>query len=134
MKLTVVIGLPASGKTTYLKRFKRTLKFDDVYSSVERHEGVFGAVKAGRDCIVADIQFCRDSVLSMFLDNVRNAAWEAGTRLKIELVFFANDAAACVFNAKRRARPSLKDELAKIEVLSATYRPPLMLPVSISNH
>lgn len=111
MRVTLVAGLPASGKTTMLRGLASdgAVCVDDISD--------LGALPAQRVpwFAVSDVNFCRPGVRAA-------AEAEIGRRygaVEVEWVFFANDPRQCLVNAA--ARNDGRDVAADIHVLSRVY-------------
>lgn len=113
--LTVVVGLPGSGKSHLLAAYPvanpAALVVDD-YHAAPRHDSpavedgraypeLVAALRAGRDALVADIAFTDHAARAEF---ARVLGAEPGVEL--EWVFFENDLPACLANIARRDRAS----------------------------
>jgi hypothetical protein len=139
--LTVVVGLPGSGKSRLLDRLRAAcpgVVADDYHAAAHggspevtdsRHyPALIAALRAGLDFYVADIAFT-DSGRRLELDRVVRAD-VAG--VVIEWVFFANDLGACLANVRRRGRESRAEEEEMAQWLAPRYFVPqhaTVLPV-----
>jgi hypothetical protein len=145
--LTVLIGLPGSGKTTYIdNHFKDVRIFDDFQKDAKDNSSVFEKsrnylplVKAfidGKDCVIADIAFCDPKNLTIVAESLKEIADVFELNIKVDYLFFKNDPQKCKINATDRGRFKHPDELKKIDELSKIYRIPsgaTTLPVLIKN-
>jgi hypothetical protein len=132
-KVTIVIGLPGSGKSEHLKpaRQRGEPLFDDFHREAINNSHAFeksthrdslkAALVAGKDCVIADIVYCRSGNLNEARSGINRISREIGTTVTIELLFFANDPAACKANVLRRNRAGLAKELAMIDELTGVY-------------
>ncbi|MBN9521509.1 AAA family ATPase [bacterium] len=113
--LTVVVGLPGSGKSRVLDAVREACSgvvADDYHAGAldgspavtmaPEYPALVRALRAGRDCAVADIAFT-DTGRRLELERVFRAD-VAG--VVIRWVFFANDLEACLANVRRRGRHS----------------------------
>jgi len=132
-KLIIVIGLPGSGKTEYLKKLKAEKKVSAFYDDFQhkaykkdhdprlsRHFGpLIAKLKAGQNIAISDILGTQEPYLDLLLNSVVAIL----PAQKIELHYFNNDPEACRINVVRRARPkeTLEKELKFIEKNSPTY-------------
>jgi hypothetical protein len=133
-KLIVVIGLPGSGKSHYLKELRDKGVLDwicedfhaDAYRNSEhvvdsRHLApLVENLQHGLVCGVADIAFCNPVRLQEFLDEIRARVPGA----EIEFHCFKNDKARCAENVDHRARESAGSEKGLIEKFSPGYTIP----------
>ena len=108
MDAIVIVGLPASGKSTYIETIKDSAFVMDDFIRVEDLPSV-------EKLILADPYLCMDA----FRQNILNALSRLG--YKIELVFYENNPRQCLENAK--TRPEKKVE-GLIKLLSVEYHPP----------
>lgn len=117
--LTVVVGLPGSGKSRLLDRLRAAcpgVVADDYHAAAHggspevtasRHyPALINNLRAGLDCAISDIAFT-DTGRRLELDRVVRAD-VAGVVIK--WVFFANDLGACLANVRRRGRESRVEE------------------------
>jgi hypothetical protein len=132
IEVTLIGGLPGSGKTLYMKSLQRAgwKVFDDFKANAYNHSSVFfhsrsyeALIKAlwdGERCVVADIDFCKDDSRSEAELALRNQLPD----LKLSWLFFARDFHACELNIKRRASVSIDDNLRALDVYNVHYRIP----------
>jgi ABC-type phosphate transport system ATPase subunit len=121
-KLTFIVGLPASGKTTYMNKIKKDeICFDDITDIAKLQE----CIKTN-DCIVTDPHLCvatrRDKAQLLFAD-IAEITW----------IFFENNKHQCLINAKNNPEKLISN---LIEYYSKIYSPPnnyTLLPVYESN-
>lgn len=109
--ITMIVGLPGSGKTTYAKNLLTAAYpqrlFDDPSTNKKGIEDLRLYVRNGGHAIVTDV-YCTDpevreiataKMLSWSQDD-----WNPNSKYKVTLkwVFFENDLDACLANIKRR--------------------------------
>lgn len=143
--LTVVVGLPGSGKSRLIAKLGSRatgLVADDFMngvpfgSLVPRHPTVTDSkyystlikdLRRGKSCVVSDIIFC-DVLVRTELE----AAVKADARgVQVSWQFFENNQRKCAANAHRRARKeSLATELKLIKFLGRKY----FVPEGIKAH
>lgn len=135
-KLTLIAGLPGSGKSTWIEANAPSTQFfiaDDFmahsYGNISKfaysrwYFPLVFALRAGRDAIIADIAFCdsgrRCEAERIMVDAVHN--------LKYQWVFFANDPDACRQNVladeKIKGRKA-ESRLSEIKARSQRYQIP----------
>ncbi|GMV26423.1 MAG: hypothetical protein AMXMBFR58_24540 [Phycisphaerae bacterium] len=131
-ELLVVVGLPGSGKTEYMKTLASAVTgcvADDYmkdslggseFTMSRSRRLVVEALRTGKNCIVSDIELCRPHRRAEFEQTMRADV----PSLLIRWVFFRNDPAACTQNVICRARPQMIEELRKIQELAPQYQIP----------
>lgn len=135
--VTILVGLPGSGKSTFLKKSAET-SFDDFHAGAFRDSSEFKAsrhyqalrneLQGGKNCIIADIAYCDAERLRLAEDGVRSLGVELGIGLEIRPPYFANDADACrhnvVHRCSREPRGDYLAELKNIDFFAISYAPP----------
>ncbi|MBI4458784.1 MAG: AAA family ATPase [Acidobacteria bacterium] len=139
-QLLLVTGLPGCGKTAYLEQLARVgwRVFDDFkdharnnsprFRDSRHYETLLAALGEGRRCVVADIDFC---------DHERRKEAEVVLRqdsltVRFGWLFFENSFERCEANIRQRNRPSLNEDLRKLQEYSKVYSIPYgsqVLPV-----
>ena len=109
MKALVIVGLPASGKSTYIETIQHLYNavYDDIYCEIE---------KISYDSIIiSHPDFCKDNIRGEVKRRLETKGYS------VEFLFFANNPKQCLKNAKRREN---KDVDGYIRYLSGFYNPP----------
>ncbi len=140
-KLIVVVGLPGSGKS-YLVRclareysafsvedyMKESINHLPLLTDSRHHNDLICSLREGRNCVIADIEFCK----SLRRDELEKIVRDAVSGITIEWQYFENNPEKCIANVKRRNRPNAQQEIEKIGCLSKQYYvPPNVKPISI---
>lgn len=125
--------MPGSGKSTYIKAkkpefsgvceedfMKDSINHSPAFNNSRHFEKLVTDLQYGRDCIIADIEYCKKSKRNEVERSIRQAVPEA----EIRWVFFKNDPEACKANVERRAKAKANAEKRKIDELSSQYRIP----------
>lgn len=135
--LTIIIGLPGSGKSTYIKSLvaadPQICVYDDYQGEahsndsdprLSKHFGpLVSDLKQAKSVVVSDIRYCVPHELNLFLGVVLSAAPD----VRIELKYFENDPAACKKNILARNRDDrVEEELELLEKLSSGYVVPVI--------
>lgn len=135
--VTLLAGLPGSGKTRLLKELegKGQTSFDDFKANAPsdqfvsglRYSELLGALCVGGcRCVVADVDFCRPEARADVENDLQR---HRGIGVMLEWIYFANDPAACEANIRRRNRQSLDADLVTLRRYAAVYAPPPGIPV-----
>lgn len=138
--LTVVVGLPGSGKSRLLTVLRKAangtvtddfMRNIDLATPIQRDPSVTDSrayptlivdLRNGKRCVISDIIFCDTLVRAQLEIAVRADV----PNIRIIWEFFENNRAACEANARRRGRKQTLDrELKMIRFLSAKYFVPL---------
>lgn len=101
MKITVLVGLPGSGKSHMgraLSKERGCPFFDDCATEPEIWEEVILCIKNGRNCILADPGFCIDRIKKKFFAQVAAVTDQA----EFEFIYFANEPDVCANNVFNR--------------------------------
>lgn len=99
-RLTIVVGLPGSGKTHYLRTESTGCPkvFDDFLARDRYSDGglfaVLSALRDGGDCVIDEAGFCDQGQRDGFVRCIRRLF----PGLEIEMVYFAPDVGACLRN------------------------------------
>lgn len=132
-KILMIAGLPGCGKTTYLDELRREgwSAFDDFkagaiddssqFDKSRQFETLIAALREGRRCVVADIDFCKSESRAEAEKVLRVTV----PRVEICWCFFARDERACEENIKRRNRDSLEAGIRELRRYSRVYSIPL---------
>jgi len=145
--ITIIIGLPGSGKTTYIKnnleKFKDTIICDDYYKSSYNHSHNFEdsiyyqdlrrALEDGKSVILSDIAWCKFERRILLEKNIQNILKDFGIKTEIIFICFENNPEACKKNVLRRSRDGrVERELKFIDEVSVQYVIPqnsIILPI-----
>jgi len=139
--LTVIVGLPGSGKSTLVEKMKREgagFCVHDFHANAHmnsplvehsRHYGdLIRSLRRGTDCVIADIAFCEPARR----DNLERAVAREIPALRIEWVYFENAPETCAHNIKTRARSSSASDLRELARLTALYiLPSEVVPIPV---
>jgi hypothetical protein len=132
-KVVIVVGLPGSGKSHWVNMhrseftglvasdyFKDSLVPTLRLPDSRHYQGLIESLKAGRDCLVADIAFCeaqRRSETEGVLAKVAPAA-------EVRWIFFENNPEACRSNINRDGGERARDQLKYLAMFASSYSIP----------
>ncbi|CUR54377.1 AAA family ATPase [Nocardioides sp.] len=134
-RLHVLIGLPGSGKSTFLReRFQvshpEVAIFDDYQAHAiadqsdpqwsRNRPSAIETLRGGTPVLVSDISYCRASAIDRLVSLMRQDV----PGVEIDLIYFANDPEAAAHNVRLRGRDQCEREIQLIREFSADYRPP----------
>jgi predicted kinase len=135
--LTIVVGLPGSGKSEYIREYRAAdpaaLVVDDYHAGARDDSPAVTAGRAypdlitilrdGRDALVADIAFTdtwrREELARVVTSDVPGVV--------LDWVYFENDLTACLANIARRNRPSRATE----EWAAREFAPRYFVPLGV---
>ena len=134
-RLLMVTGLPGAGKSWLIDdRLRQTvtgLCVHDFHGNAIDHSpavkksrhyvALVEALKAGHDCVIADIEFCRPSRRDVVVETLRTEL----PLLNVEYHCLRNQPERCIRNVIARNRHGADEEWSKVERLSREY----VLPV-----
>jgi predicted kinase len=149
-KVTIVVGLPGSGKTEYIKQLNAdvsvegnqannaVLTFDDFHACAvddspafqkSRHfQSLRSALAESSDCILSDVAYCNPERLRDVTLGISLLASELHLTISVEFIFFKNEPKQCKENALRRSAlesgRDIEREIRLIDRLSSSYCPP----------
>lgn len=134
VRLLIVTGLPGSGKSHLIKTKLRNnvtgLCVEDFHANAIDHSpaveksrhftALQEALRAGHDCIIADIEFCHRERREVVAYTFKSVLPE----IEIEYHCLRNQLERCKSNIERRGRNGLQEEKRKAEALSKIYEIP----------
>lgn len=99
--LIIIIGLPASGKTTYYNQNKTlkdnyTFHDDFIFNFIDGE--LIDDIKTGKDVCITDPRLCNFNIFQNVIKIIKEYIEEN----KIKLVLFRNNKEHCLLNAKKR--------------------------------
>lgn len=134
-KITIIIGLPGSGKTTYILQNYENIKkeniFDDYHETSPEFEGsayypkLCNSLKNDEDVIISDIIYCKKEKLDLIVRKINELIKQLGVNAKIECLYFENNPEACKDNVKNRIPPKrIVREISFIDNTTPDYNIP----------
>jgi len=112
-KNIVIIGLPGSGKTTLMKRYKFHTCFDDFVSTLYNGD-MFQALEHGLVC-VCDPRLCNYELFQRYIELYFDKS-------NTKLILFENKPDICIHNIEMRNKKEPRPGLIKtIEYLASIY-------------
>lgn len=137
-EIIIIIGLPGSGKSTYLiERYSNEIVFDDYhkYDKKSFEESIYysdflKALRKNKKIILSDISYCKCEKLNY----VENKIKKLNENIKINKIYFENNPELCKKNVLYRNRKSSNLEIELIDKLSQNYQiPKEAIPIKIKN-
>ncbi len=145
-KIIIIIGLPGSGKSTYIslnEEFKGAIVCDDYHKSSYKRSREFidsiyfedlkKGLIAGKDVVISDIAFCKPDRLDKITQNIQSLLSELEIKATLECRYFENNPKACIDNIFRRNRTDrVQQEIDFINKTSSDYNVPdkaILIPV-----
>lgn len=144
-KIVIVVGLPGSGKSRWVDEHRAGFAgvvnadyFEDSlvptfrFTDSRHYRPLIAALRAGQDCLIADIAFC-DTLRRVEATQV--LACDAPMAV-VQWVFFENNADACMANIRADGGARLLNRLRNFSLFAHKYHiPPGVnaLPVWRSN-
>lgn len=117
-KVTIIIGMPGSGKTSFISQndqFKNAVVIDNYHKDAVDHSERLAsgkyfhllqqAIHGSRDIVISDIIYCRKKKLDDIISELKQLASKLSVSLTIECIYFENNPQACIANVQRRNRP-----------------------------
>lgn len=122
LKITILVGLPGSGKTYLGKQMALDLGipfFDDCATEESTWLDAVECIKDGYDCILADPKFCRSDVYGSLCSKIVSIM---PSMARLNNIYFENDPDTCVRNVRNRkdGRKVLENHIYR---LSREYTP-----------
>ena len=133
-RLTVVIGMPGSGKTTYTKQLLKNGEIESFYDDFQakapekdknpylsRHySSAVSDLRLGKNVAISDIRYCVQRELNLLLAAILNAVPD----IELDLRYFKNEPDKCKANVVKRASASTELQLKLIDEYSPQYKVP----------
>lgn len=123
MKAIIIVGLPASGKTTLANNLIKDncfMLFDDVSVSEKLFSDMNDHIKSQKDLVITDPYIC--------LKNVQDVLKNKLIGYDIEWIYFENDPNQCLINASFRDKKV--DGLIK-NLSKQYYMPNQVVPMKV---
>lgn len=137
--ITIIIGLPGSGKTTYIKNnlsdLSNTMICDDYHKSTPSNSHNFidslyysdlkKALSTNKNIVLSDIAWCKKDRRDLLLSEINRIIDELRIDPQIEFIYFENNPTACKNNVIKRGRNDrVERELGYIDKWSKEYTIP----------
>ena len=135
----LIMGLPGSGKTTYIKNnfsdLSNTMICDDYHKSTPSNSHDFidslyyselnEALSTNKNIVLSDIAWCKKDRRDLLLSEIDKLIKELGVTPKIEFIYFENNPTVCKNNVIKRGRNDrVERELEFIDKWSKEYSTP----------
>jgi uridine kinase len=128
INLTFIIGLPCSGKTTFLKGIKEScLKIDDpidfktdVKDKIIKYISKSNLFSCKKDIYISDCNLCNDDILIKAITRIE----DINMNFNFKYIYFENNVDKCLINLKKRKEKGDNREVENyIKQLSKIYTP-----------
>jgi len=132
-KLIIIIGLPGSGKSHYIKNLvaygeiEKEHVYDDFHANAHNNSSevtasqhfipLIESLKNDKNCLVSDIVFCKNERMEALKNTIVELC-------EIELHCFENNPMQCKKNIAIRARESANKEMSLVDSLTCEYQIP----------
>lgn len=140
-EIIVIVGLPGSGKSTYIEQnFEGVFVCDDYHKSgggsfetSVYYKDLVRTLAQGNNAVISDIAYCKDELLEETASGLLTLIGRLKINPRIKYLYFENDPDACKENIMRRKREGrVERELAFVDETSSRYTVPhkaTVLPV-----
>lgn len=122
MIITLVIGLPGSGKTTFVRNTKQSTDVcvDDPTDLNKVYQLCDAAYSAGNNVYISDPKLCVGSILRDAVTLLKKRY----TTAELQFIFFENNPEQCIANARSRLKTEPHKTTENLIIkLSSQYRP-----------
>ena len=137
-KLTIIVGLPAAGKSTYVKdnfpKLRPENNFDDYHYEAkdgspffEKSKHYLPLVRAmirGEDCVMSDVEWCKKEKRAIVEANLKEIEDVFNVKIEKNFIYFENNPEACKKNVPNRPGRNHQEEIRKITTLTKDYSIP----------
>lgn len=93
-KLVIVIGLPGSGKTSFIQRITRSTVFDDFIPDMHQLKFIDALKNEKANVVLADPRLCIPEMFDRCMKHIHQYV----PKEEIQLVVFKNDPEQCIKN------------------------------------
>jgi len=123
MEISIIVGLPGSGKTFLGKALSKIYNinfFDDCVSDQSMWNSVLAEISKCNSCILSDPKLCHSDIMKELINRIKSAST---CQIIIKYYYFKNEPEICIKNISTRDDGRVVSN-EYVTFLSKIYSPP----------